>query len=122
MNQQVQTPSDPKTAYLTAYISGAKKLILPCFVHVNTIGWGAEIVDNLIYIDGSSQNIHLGMNPQKPLATNVVGISYEAESSGFFAGIATKLWLNANQSKYPSGLKISTYGGMDNPSAVSNYM
>lgn len=117
-----QTPSDFKTAYLTAYIAGAKTLILPGFVHGNTVGWGAEIIDNLIYIDGISQNIHLGMDPKKPLATNVVGISYEAESSGFFAGIATALWLNANQSKYPSGLKISTYGGMDNPGAVSNYM
>ncbi|APE73986.1 BMP family ABC transporter substrate-binding protein [Spiroplasma citri] len=116
------TPSDFKTAYLTAYIAGAKTLIIPGFVHGNTIGWAAELADNLIYIDGSSQNIHLGMDPKKPLATNVVGISYEAESSGFFAGIAAALWLNANQSKYPSGLKISTYGGMDNPGAVSNYM
>jgi basic membrane protein A len=126
MNQQVKQtqtqPSEFKTAYLTAYIAGAKTLILPGFVHGNTVGWGAEIVDNLIYIDRSSQNIHLGMDPQKPLATNVVGISYEAESSGFFVGIATALWLNSNQSKYPSGLKISTYGGMDNPGAVSNYM
>jgi basic membrane protein A and related proteins len=62
------------------------------------------------------------MDPKKPLATNVVGISYESESSGFFVGIATALWLNANQNKYPSGLKISTYGGMDNPIGVSNYM
>ncbi|WP_425380091.1 BMP family ABC transporter substrate-binding protein [Spiroplasma endosymbiont of Stenodema calcarata] len=117
-----QTPSDFKSAYVTANIAGAKTLILPGFVHGNTIGWAAAVTKNIIYIDGSSKNIHLEMDATKPLATNIIGITYEAESSGFFAGIATALWLNANQDRYPSGLKIASYGGMDNPGAVSNYM
>ncbi|WP_419334663.1 BMP family ABC transporter substrate-binding protein [Spiroplasma endosymbiont of Sarcophaga variegata] len=117
-----QTPSDFKTAYVTANIAGAKTIILPGFAHGNTIGWAAEVAQNIIYIDGSSQNIHLGMDTTRPLAKNIIGITYEAESSGFFAGIAAALWLNANQERYPDGLKIATYGGMDNPGAVSNYM
>lgn len=117
-----QTPSDFKTAYVTANITGAKTIILTGFAHDNTIGWAAEVAQNIIYIDGSSQNIHLGMDITRPLAKNIIGITYEAESSGFFSRIAAALWLNANQERYPDGLKIATYGGMDNPGVVSNYM
>ncbi len=117
-----QTPSDFRAAYVTANIAGAKTIILQGFAHGNTIGWAAEVAQNIIYIDGSSQNIHLGMDATRPLAKNIIGITYEAESSGFFARIAAALWLNANQERYPDGLKIATYGGMDNPGAVSNYM
>ncbi|WP_425377703.1 hypothetical protein [Spiroplasma endosymbiont of Polydrusus pterygomalis] len=79
-----QTPSDFKTAYVNAHTAGAKTLILSGFVHGNTIGWAAEITENLIYMDGSSKGIHLGMDPRKPLAKNIVSISYESKSSGFF--------------------------------------
>ncbi|WHQ36554.1 BMP family ABC transporter substrate-binding protein [Spiroplasma sp. SV19] len=117
-----QTPGDFKSAYITSSIAGAKTLVLPGFNHGNTIGWAAGLVDNIIYIDGSGQGIHLNMNPSAPLAKNIIGITYQAEASGFYASLAASIYLNAHQKEYDNELKIGSYGGMDNPIAVSNYM
>ncbi|WP_425380612.1 BMP family ABC transporter substrate-binding protein [Spiroplasma endosymbiont of Stenodema calcarata] len=117
-----QTPGDFKSAYITSAIAGAKTLILPGFNHGNTIGWAAGLVDNIIYIDGSGQNIHINMNSNEPLAKNIIGITYQAEASGFYASLAASIYLNAHQNEYSPELKVGTYGGMDNPIAVSNYM
>ncbi|AGM25638.1 ribose/galactose ABC transporter substrate-binding protein [Spiroplasma syrphidicola EA-1] len=116
------TPSDYKTGYVTAKIAGAKTLVLPGFVHGNTIGWAADLVDNIIYIDGSGQGVHAQMKPDRPLVKNIVGITYQAETSGFLAGIATAIYLNAHQEEYGGNLNIGVYGGMDNPVATSNYL
>ncbi|ELL44210.1 BMP family ABC transporter substrate-binding protein [Spiroplasma melliferum] len=117
-----QTPGDYKNAYITSSIAGAKTLVLPGFNHGNTLGWAAGLVDNIIYIDGSSQNIHLNMDQKAPLAKNIIGITYQAEASGFYASLATSIYLNAHQNEYNGQLKVGSYGGMDNPVAVSNYM
>ncbi|AHF57211.1 BMP family ABC transporter substrate-binding protein [Spiroplasma eriocheiris] len=117
-----QTTSDFRMAYVTSKIAGAKTMILPGFNHGNTIGWAANLADNLIYIDGSGQGVHLDMDKNKPVAKNIIGLQYEAESSGFFAGLAAAVYLNANVKEFGTDLKIATYGGMDNPGAVSNYM
>ncbi|WP_425378129.1 BMP family ABC transporter substrate-binding protein [Spiroplasma endosymbiont of Polydrusus pterygomalis] len=117
-----QTPGDYKRAYITSSIAGAKTLVLPGFNHGNTLGWASVLVDNIIYIDGSRKNIHLNMYQKAPLAKNIIGITYQSEASGFFASLATNIYLNAHQQEYNGQLKIGTYGGMDNPVAVSNYM
>ncbi|AOX43824.1 ribose/galactose ABC transporter substrate-binding protein [Spiroplasma sp. NBRC 100390] len=117
-----QTPGDFKSAYITSSIAGAKTLVLPGFNHGNTIGWAAGLVDNIIYIDGSGQGVHINMEPSGPLAKNIIGITYQAEASGFYASLATSIYLNAHQKEYDNQLKIGSYGGMDNPIAVSNYM
>ncbi|WP_338966042.1 MULTISPECIES: BMP family ABC transporter substrate-binding protein [unclassified Spiroplasma] len=117
-----QTPGDFKSAYITSSIAGAKTLVLPGFNHGNTIGWASGLVDNIIYIDGSGQGIHINMNPSGQLAKNIIGINYQAEASGFYASLAASIYLNAHQQEYDNQLKIGSYGGMDNPIAVSNYM
>lgn len=118
----IKTPGDYKDAYIIASIAGAKTMILSGFNHGNTIGWAAGLVDNIIYIDGSGQNIHINMNKEAPLAKNIIGITYQAEASGFYAGLATSIYLNAHQKEYNGKLKIGSYGGIDNPKSVSNYM
>ncbi|UNF62522.1 MULTISPECIES: hypothetical protein [Spiroplasma] len=59
------TPAEFKTAYITASIAGAKTLILPGFIHGNTIGWAATLANNIIFIDGSGQNIHKNMDQKE---------------------------------------------------------
>lgn len=119
-----QTISDFKTAYTMANIMGAKTMILPGCNHNNTIGWAAGQINNIIYINGSGQKIHINMNKKKSFAKNILGLLYYTETSGFYAGIASAIYLNAHQTEYNSfkNLKGATYGGMDNPNVVSNYM
>ncbi|MFU0252014.1 BMP family ABC transporter substrate-binding protein [Spiroplasma sp. Moj] len=115
-------PGEFKAAYITASIAGAKTLILPGFSHANTIGWAANLVDNVIFIDGSGQNVHKNMDPDGPLADNIVGILFQKEIAGFLAGLVTTIWLNLHQTEFQQQLNIATYGGMDNPVGVSNYL
>ncbi|GAA6238036.1 MAG: hypothetical protein SPLM_01590 [Spiroplasma phoeniceum] len=81
------TPGEFKAAYITASIAGVKTLILPGFSHANTIGWAANLVDNVIFIDGSRQNVHKNMDPYGLLADNIVGILFQKEIVGFLAGL-----------------------------------
>lgn len=118
-----QSSGDFKNAYIASSIAGAKVLILPGFNHNNTIGYAAAgLVKNIIYIDGSSKNIHINMNKNEPLAKNIIGITYQAEASGFYASLATSIYLNEHQKEFNNKLKVGSYGGMDIPIAVSNYM
>ncbi|WP_245938501.1 type 1 periplasmic-binding domain-containing protein [Spiroplasma phoeniceum] len=116
------TPGEFKAAYITASIAGTKTLILPGFSHANTIGWAANLVDNVIFIDGSGQNVHKNMDPYGPLVDNIVGILFQKEITGFLAGLVTTIWLNLHQTEFQQQLNIATYGGMDNPVGVSNYL
>ncbi|KAF0851282.1 MAG: BMP family ABC transporter substrate-binding protein [Spiroplasma poulsonii] len=116
------TPAEFKTAYITASIAGAKTLILPGFIHGNTIGWAATLANNIIFIDGSGQNIHKNMDQKESWVDNVVGILFQKEIAGFLAGLVTAMWLNLHQTQFNGQLGIGTYGGMDNPIGVSNYL
>ncbi|WP_425380383.1 BMP family ABC transporter substrate-binding protein [Spiroplasma endosymbiont of Stenodema calcarata] len=116
------TPAEFKAAYITARIAGAQTMILPGFIHGDTIGTAAAIADNVIFIDGSGQNVHQNMAQTSPWADNIVGILFQKEIAGFLAGFATAMWLNLNQVEFNNKLNIGTYGGMDNPIGVSNYL
>ncbi|WP_424526918.1 BMP family ABC transporter substrate-binding protein [Spiroplasma endosymbiont of Glossina fuscipes fuscipes] len=116
------TPAEFKAAYITASIAGAKTLILPGFIHGNTIGWASTLANNVIFIDGSGQNIHKNMEQKGSLADNIVGILFQKEIAGFLAGFVTTMWLNLHQTEFNGQLRIGTYGGMDNPIGVSNYL
>ncbi|UZQ31049.1 MAG: hypothetical protein OHM56_06060 [Spiroplasma phoeniceum] len=62
------------------------------------------------------------MDQKEPLEKNIIGITYQSEASGFYASLATSIYLNAHQNEYNGHLKVGSYGWMDNPVAVSNYM
>lgn len=116
------TPGELKSAYITASIAGAKTLILPGFNHANTIGLAAKLVKNIIFIDGSGQNISKNIYSNSFLFDNIVGILFQKEIVGFLVGLVTAIWLNLNQLEFKNELNIATYGGMDNPIGVSNYL
>ncbi|WP_374696199.1 BMP family ABC transporter substrate-binding protein [Spiroplasma endosymbiont of Polydrusus formosus] len=116
------TPSEFQTAYKVATIAGVKTLILPGFSHGLAIGWAAALTNNVIFIDGSGQNVHAKMDINEPIVDNIIGILFQKEIAGFLAGLVTAIWLNLHQSEFKQELNIATYGGMDNPIGVSNYL
>ncbi|ALA97970.1 ribose/galactose ABC transporter substrate-binding protein [Spiroplasma kunkelii CR2-3x] len=79
-------------------------------------------MDNVIFIDSSGQNVHKNMDRYGLLADNIVVILFKKEITGFLAGFVTAIWLNLHQTEFQQQLNIVTYGGMDNPVGVSNYL
>lgn len=116
------TPSEFKTAYITASIAGAKTLILPGFSHGNAIGWATKLTNNIIFIDGNRQNVHENMDSNAPIVNNIVRILFQKEIASFLAGFVTAMWLNLQQIEFKKQLNIATYGGVDNSIGVSNYL
>ncbi|WP_283272787.1 BMP family ABC transporter substrate-binding protein [Spiroplasma sp. SV19] len=62
------------------------------------------------------------MDQKAPWADNIVGILFQKEIAGFLAGFVSAMWLNLHQTEFNRQLNIGTYGGMDNPIGVSNYL
>ena len=107
------------TAYKTANYYNAKVAVLPGFDEGPTLKEASQILKYAIFIDGSLPT----KRPLKynQLYANMIGISFKAEKSGFYAGIASCAYLN-NVLNGDHDRRVSEFGGQDNEFAIDNYL
>ncbi len=105
--------NDFDTAYKLAKIAGAQIAILPGFRHGPYLSQAVQYLKNIILLDYNNPN---------NMYSNVVGITYEAEVPSFESGLASFFWMNKFLTTSSSKFKYAEFGGLDNPSAINNYM
>ena len=121
-NPQLTTLDNLITSYSKAVFIKSKVIIASGFLHHDALVKAQNSIlkhkVKFIFVDGDTPNKEVP-KANKQLA----GLLYEAEKSGFLAGLAGAIWLTAHANEYGglNNLKMSTYGGLDIP-AVTNYM
>ncbi|KAJ3636312.1 hypothetical protein Zmor_008847 [Zophobas morio] len=109
-----ETLSDIKTSYSKIIKNnGVNTLILPGFQHQDYISTASKIMGahrSAVFLDGDTNG-----------TSNVIGLKYKADISGFYAGIASIIeYFQLNKSD--TIVKLATFGGIANPVAVTSYM
>lgn len=108
------TLSEIKTSYSKIIRdNNVNTLILPGFQHQDYIKTASKLMGDkrsAVFLDGDTNG-----------TSNVIGLKYKADISGFYAGIASIIeYFQLNTSD--STVKLATFGGIANPVAVTSYM
>lgn len=109
-----ETLSDIKTSYSKIIKNnGVNTLILPGFQHQDYIETASKIMGehrSAVFLDGDTNG-----------TSNVIGLKYKADISGFYAGIASIIeYFQLKPSE--TNVELATFGGIANPVAVTSYM
>ncbi|WP_338970130.1 hypothetical protein [Spiroplasma endosymbiont of Labia minor] len=139
-------PEAFRNAYAATSLLQASTFILPGFNHANTIGGyqgatstAADIDANVIWIDSSTDSSYvdsgksvLATNPDgdkdeiniigNEQYDNLIGITFNTDLAGIYAGIATAAYLNLNDINVTSEHVIGMFGGMPNKYSVNNFL
>lgn len=104
--------------YNIAGYAGAKTIICVGFHHISALTPELQKVYQKLGVRFILVDAELD-NP-----TNVAGLTYASDQSGFLSGLAGAIWLAANYEKYQTngGLKMSTFGGLPSDVIVRTMM
>ncbi|AOG60581.1 ribose/galactose ABC transporter substrate-binding protein [Spiroplasma helicoides] len=105
-------------AYNEAVKAGAKNLVLPGFHHA--VEGAYKAAEAVKANDGSAIILDSSYNK----FDNQIGLIYRGDVSGFYAGVAAIVWSinNSNYDESSNTVKLATYGGVHNNSAVDSFM
>lgn len=113
-----KSESDIQNNYQTAKNGGAKTLILPGYKHGGeNLEKAASIVENVVVIDVPNKD-----KKQEKALPNVTGLLYRADISGFYSGFAAIIYSLLNDNYKDKKLRLSTFGGEHNGTAVDSFM
>lgn len=103
-----------QTNYMIAGYAGAKTIVCSGFGHI------AALTPQIQSLYKSLGVRFILVDALLNQPTDVAGLTYASDQSGFLAGLAGAIWLVANHESYDAnGLKMSTFGGLPADTVVS---